>query len=154
MSMRQDLQPSRQVRIPVASTTTGVVAVVDDDPHISGALSAYLALHKLRSAEYASGECLLRSLSHLDGKPTAAVGEEFGVAFPLTGAILDLNLPGISGFELAHRLRFMAPELPIVIITALADADRARCGSPPTGIVCLKKPFDLDALEEALFPLL
>lgn len=151
---RQNLQQPPQMRMTVASATAGVVAVVDDDPHISGALSACLELHNLHSAQYLSGECLLRCLSQRDGKLVAALGGKSGVALPLIGAILDVNLPGISGFELARRLRSMVPELPIVIVTALADADRARYGSPLPGIACLKKPFDLDALEEALFPLL
>jgi DNA-binding response OmpR family regulator len=64
------------------------------------------------------------------------------------------KLPGATGFELAKSLRHMALELPIAIITALRDEERTRYGNPPPGIRCLKKPFDLDALEDALFPLL
>jgi DNA-binding response OmpR family regulator len=74
--------------------------------------------------------------------------------FRLVGAVLDLNLPGITGIELARALRCLSPGLPLAIVTALNDDDRLRYGNPPSGIRCLKKPFDLDALEEALFPLL
>jgi len=81
-------------------------------------------------------------------------GDSNPQSFTLVGAVLDVNLPGVNGIDLAVMLRDMAPELPITIITALHDDERVRYGQPPLGIRCLRKPFDLDALEDALFPLL
>jgi hypothetical protein len=37
--------------------------------------------------------------------------------------------------------------LSLVIITALGEEDRLRYGMLPSGVQCLKKPFDLDTLE-------
>jgi len=132
----------------------GFVAIVDDDPHISRALGSWLELHGLRAAHHVSAESLLQAIHGADGRPVLKIGFSDPEFFPLLGAVLDLNLPGGTGFELARTLRQMAPDLPIAIITALNVEERLRFGSPPPGIQCLKKPFGLDALEDALFPML
>jgi FixJ family two-component response regulator len=132
----------------------GIVAIVDDDPHISRALGMWLELHGLRATHHISAESLLQAIHQENGCLTLHIGVSNPVVFPLAGAVLDLKLPGATGFELAKSLRHMALELPIAIITALRDEERTRYGNPPPGIRCLKKPFDLDALEDALFPLL
>jgi DNA-binding response OmpR family regulator len=137
-------------------TPRGIVAIVDDDAQISRALGMWLALHGLRATHHMTGESLLQCLGggcgagpsplHTDGSGPAE--------FRLLGAVLDLNLPGITGIELACTLRRLSPKLPLAIVTALHDDERVRYGNPPSGIRCLKKPFDLDVLEDALFPLL
>jgi DNA-binding response OmpR family regulator len=142
---------------PVAVDTSrprGIVAIVDDDPQISRALGMWLELHGLRATHHISAESLLQSVRQENGRLTLHIGVSNPLVFPLVGAVLDLNLPGATGFELAQSLRQLAPDLPIAIITALREEERLRYGSPPPGIRCLKKPFDLDALEDALFPLL
>jgi DNA-binding response OmpR family regulator len=70
----------------------------------------------------------------------------------VVGAVLDLNLPGITGVALAKSLRQLAPTMPLAIITALRADERMRYGQVSEGIEILQKPFDLDALEAALFP--
>jgi DNA-binding response OmpR family regulator len=137
-----------------AAQIRGIVAIVDDDPQISRALGMWLELHSLRATHHTSAESLLQVIHTEDGVATLHIGVSNPVVFPLVGAVLDLNLPGITGIELATQLRQIIPELPIAIITALRDEDRGRYGNPPPGIHCLKKPFDLDALEDALFPLI
>ncbi len=131
----------------------GIVAIVDDDRHISRALGMWLELHGLRATFHTSGESLLQALRQEKGRLTLRLDSDDPATFTLAGAVLDLNLPGVSGVELAQSLRQLDPALPLAIITALRDDERARYGNPPAGIRCLKKPFDLDALEDALFPL-
>jgi DNA-binding response OmpR family regulator len=138
------------------STTShcGIVAIVDDDKQISRALGLWLELQGLRAVHHTSGESLLESIQHCNGVPTLHFGFASPIVMPLVGVILDLNLPGINGIELAKTLRYQSFALPIVVITALREAERVRYGAPPIGVRCLQKPFDLDALEDALFPLL
>ena len=136
------------------TSINGIVAIVDDDPHISRALGMWLEMYGLRATHHTSGESLLQALCQDDGHLTLHIGVSHAVAFPMVGAVLDLNLPGITGIELAQALRRLAPELPMAIITALHEDERERFGHPPPGVLCLKKPFDLGALEDALFPLL
>jgi len=132
----------------------GMVAIVDDDPHISRALGMWLELYGLRAAHHTSAESLLHAI-HLEGGVLALhIGVSNPLVFPLVGTVIDLSLPGITGFALAERLRKMAPSLPIAIITALRDEERSLFGHPPVGVQCLRKPFDLGALEDALFPLI
>jgi DNA-binding response OmpR family regulator len=143
-------------QVSAIKTARGIVAIVDDDPQISRALGLWLEQQGLRTTHHLTGESLLHILwngseggllpLHMDASGPAE--------FRLVGAVLDLNLPGITGIELACTLRQLSPELPLAIVTALHDDERVRYGRPPSGIRCLKKPFDLDALEDALFPLL
>ncbi len=129
-----------------------MVAIVDDDPQISRALGAWLDLHTLRASHHISGESLLQAIRTQDGNVAIQIGVSNPVSFALVGAVLDLNLPGINGIELARTLHRMAPALPLVIVTALGHEDRSPYGQLPPGVCCLKKPFELDELELALFP--
>lgn len=132
----------------------GVVAIVDDDPQVSRALGLWLGLIGLRAVHHISGESLLQSIHQDNGVLTLHFGVTNPVVIPLVGAVLDLNLPGITGIELAKALRGLSPTLPMALITALREEERVRYGTLPPGVRCLKKPFDLDVLEDALFPLL
>ncbi|MBS3955231.1 MAG: response regulator [Methylomicrobium sp.] len=129
------------------------VAIVDDDLDISNALGMWLNLHALHSAPHHSGESLLSSIQQEDGHLITCIDKGIPVRSQLVGAVIDLNLPGVSGIELARALRTLDPDLPITIITALSADELAHFGNLPEGIRCLEKPFDLNELENALFPL-
>jgi len=64
--------------------------------------------------------------------------------------ITDLNMPGISGVELAERLHQCEPDLPVFLTTGynelLRGVDPARSGIRAV----LAKPFDMTELYEAL----
>lgn len=130
------------------------VAIVDDDLDISNALGMWINLHDLRSAPHHSSESLLSCIQQKDGHLIICIENYPDTGWcKLVGAVIDLNLPGVSGIELARILRNLDSALPITIITALSADELARFGSVPAGIRCLGKPFDLDELENALFPL-
>jgi CheY-like chemotaxis protein len=78
--------------------------------------------------------------------PTAAI--EMAAAEPWDLVITDLDLPLMSGFEVAAVLRRMAPTLPVVIVTAYPqDAPiltRAATGAQPDAL--LAKPITVDLL--------
>jgi FixJ family two-component response regulator len=67
-----------------------------------------------------------------------------------TCLVLDIHLPGMSGFELQEYLAVSGVPIPIVFITALDDVStRERVNS--TGAAgYLRKPFDQDTLIEAI----
>jgi DNA-binding response OmpR family regulator len=128
----------------------GVIAIVDDDPHITGALSAWLDMLGVASISEVSVE---RTLTRIDAvadgwqvKPTPETA-----ARTLLGAIIDINLGGANGVELARRLRGGQAGLPVVLISAIDGEELRRHGTLPAGVRCLCKPFDLDDLERALF---
>jgi two-component system response regulator PhoP len=69
----------------------------------------------------------------------------------LVGAIIDVMLPGISGLQLATRLRDADREFPIVLISAGTSTQLAHLGQAPDGVRLLSKPFDLTEMATALF---
>ncbi len=67
---------------------------------------------------------------------------------PPSFVVLDLNLPGISGEELAEELRGLCPDdLPIVVMSADAGGDRRAEAIQAAAFVA--KPFHLDELIDA-----
>jgi FixJ family two-component response regulator len=64
--------------------------------------------------------------------------------------ILDMKLPGMNGFDLQRRLITRARSLPIVFVSAHEDATMRANALRAGAIAFLKKPFDDDALLEAL----
>ena len=129
----------------------GIIAVVDDDPHISHAVGMWLLMQGLHTTHYMCAESLLQAIRLHDGQLCLPYGFNNTVSYPLVGAVLDLSLPETSGAELALKLRSIDPLLPIVIITAQRDCESELAGQLPHNIPCLQKPFDLDVLECALF---
>lgn len=62
--------------------------------------------------------------------------------------LLDLLMPGMSGTELMVRLRETGIQVPIIIITADAEAPRKLRGHRQQGI--LVKPFNFAEMREAI----
>lgn len=122
------------------SETGACVALVDDDPQILEVLSAWLESLGLMPCSFACAEDLMEALH----APNSTLQSR------LVGAILDVNLKKMHGIDLAKRLLEFNPELPVVIITALHPDELAHVGTLPSKAVCLRKPFDLDQLENAL----
>ena len=89
-----------------------LVAVVDDEEAIRKSLRRLLTASDLDTATFASGQDFLDSLS--ERRPDCLV--------------LDLQMPGMTGFDLQHVMRMSSVPVPIVIITAHDEPDlRARC---------------------------
>lgn len=64
--------------------------------------------------------------------------------------ITDIQMPGMDGVDLKHRIDAMAPGTPVILVTARAEdhvLKRARA-SNPWGL--LNKPFEPDALVECV----
>lgn len=131
------------------------VAIVDDDLQIAQALGHWVELQDLQALHFSCAESLLQTLTHDTAHQNVSATRTDLHPSGLVAAILDLNLPGLSGVALAHLLRSLDARLPLVVVTALSEAERRHYGELPAGVHCLQKPFDLDALESALFfPLL
>lgn len=65
-------------------------------------------------------------------------------------ALLDLDLPGLDGFELARLLRAQGRRLPLLALTARADADAERQALAAGMDGFLRKPVTGAMLAEAL----
>ncbi|MER3419101.1 MAG: response regulator [Chloroflexota bacterium] len=104
------------------------VLVVDDDPHIRHLVTLALLGEGYTVEQVADG---LRALERATLSPPSLV-------------LLDLNMPGMSGWEVHARLRESHPDVPVVYMTAnLSAPDEARRHGAAG---CLPKPFDIDDL--------
>jgi FixJ family two-component response regulator len=106
-----------------------VVAVVDDDSSLRNALESLLRSVGFATRIYASAEEFLAD-----------------TAVRAACVVSDVRMPGISGVELACRLSARRPSIPIILMTAHADAildaNVAACGA----LTVLLKPFTAQAL--------
>lgn len=66
---------------------------------------------------------------------------------PFDLLLTDLVLPGISGPELAQRLRRRRPDLRVLFMSGYADDALARRHKLPAGSAFIGKPFGLAELE-------
>jgi DNA-binding response OmpR family regulator len=87
------------------------VLVVDDDPTVSDVVRRYLERAGYAVALAGDGPAALHAIA--EQMPDLVV--------------LDLMLPGVNGLEVCRNLRSHAPELPVIMLTALGEeSDRVR----------------------------
>jgi len=95
-----------------------LVLVVDDEPDIE-ALFRQQFRRDLRAARFAMD--FATSGPEALGRMAASAGRDIILL------LSDVNMPGMSGFDLLARARALRPDLPVVMITAYDDAaTRAR----------------------------
>jgi len=114
------------------------ICIVDDDPSIRRALSRLVESVGLRAEAFASPADFLR----------------LGPAGDVGCLILDVQLPGMDGFELHDRIIEAGIGAPVIFITAHPDASSRARARREDAVAFLEKPFDdralFDALESAL----
>ncbi|BCT93924.1 hypothetical protein LYSHEL_29510 [Lysobacter helvus] len=109
-----------------------VIAIVDDEPGVRRALERLLGLSGFESRLFASGSDFME---HLEG---------------IDGVILDLHLPGMSGFDVQKALAVREAPIPVVVLTG-NDTPANRARSLAEGArAYLTKPVDDEELLQAL----
>jgi DNA-binding response OmpR family regulator len=101
------------------------VLVVDDDPTVSDVVRRYLERDGF-------------SVRLADDGPSALAA--FAKEHPDL-VVLDLMLPGIDGLEVCRRMRAEAPELPVVMLTALGEESDRVLGLEIGADDYITKPF-------------
>jgi FixJ family two-component response regulator len=112
------------------STSTLTLVVVDDDTDIRRAVGRSLRSYGYKVHLFESGEAYLAENCQADC------------------AIVDINLPGVSGLEMEEQLRKSGRGLPVVFITA--HDDLASRATRTTGMPVLRKPLDEHDLLDAI----
>jgi len=120
-----------------------------------GELTANRALHVLVAEDnVANRELLCEQISTLGCHAHAASNgrEAIGMLDDQEWDVVltDINMPGMSGYELAAKIRELRPSLPVVAVTAHATVEeRARCAA--AGMYqALTKPLSIRRLHELL----
>jgi FixJ family two-component response regulator len=113
---------------------TKMVAIVDDDDLMRGALEGLLKAVGLPSQAFASAEEFLKS------------GQQRQAGCLIT----DIRMPGMSGLELQAQLNAENCRIPIIFITAHGD-EKMRMQALRAGAVeFMAKPFNDEALLESV----
>src|SRR5437764_11233340 len=62
----------------------------------------------------------------------------------------DINMPGMTGFEMLPKVREMRPDVPVIMITAYADPETKRKALEGGATGLLTKPIDFTALRSEI----
>lgn len=108
------------------------ILVVDDDSSTAELIAECLTLESGATVEIArSGSEALRACR----------------AFRPETVLLDVELPDISGLELAGQISALCPDARIVVLSGLVSEHGTK--NPPPGVEAyLVKPIDFDVLQE------
>lgn len=114
------------------------VFIVDDDPHVRGAIQRMLKSAGLRSESFGTAQEFMRR--KVPDGPTCLV--------------LDVRLSGASGLDLQRELKEAGIEIPIVFLTGHGDIPMTVGAMKLGAVEFLTKPFKRDvlllAIEQAL----
>jgi CheY-like chemotaxis protein len=115
-----------------------LILLVDDDSHLIDYIATVLQHAGYETLKAASApEALLRV-----GEREAAGGPEIALA------LLDINMPGMSGLDLARRLKDDT-QVPFMFLSSVDDAETARQAASHGAVGYLVKPVDASRLVPA-----
>ena len=114
--------------------TDVVVHVIDDDEAVRESLTFLLKTAGLGVRTYENATAFLRD------DPKAKSG----------CIVSDVRMPDISGIDLLHRLNELHVSLPVIVITGHGDVPLAVEAMKAGALDFLEKPFDDDALLNAV----
>lgn len=115
-----------------------VIAVLDDEKKFRVALTRLLQAHGHVVAGFATGEQLIAETQH----------RRFDCV------LLDLHMPGMSGFDVLAALQRHPAPPPVIVITAHDDPDPSSRALALNAFECHRKPIGaptlLGAIDRAL----
>lgn len=120
------------------------VLLVDDDPGIRSALTLWAQLEKVRLYTFETAEAFL--FAQKSGRFSFESSRTHGE--PITHALIDLTLPGMSGDRLIHYLRPLLPLPRLTLITAKQFELHERLDSDLCKVRVMRKPFSLSDLDD------
>lgn len=106
--------------------TSACVAIVEDDPALSGTIADLLRFEGYEVETFASGETFLAHDALLDA---------------FSCAVLDLKLPGISGLDVLAVLREKDSAMSVVVLTGNGDVAQAVDAMKLGAADFLEKPY-------------
>ena len=110
------------------------VLVIDDDPHIRTAIGKFLI---------ARGHTVIEATN---GEKGVEVVESQAVDIVIT----DVKMPGMDGFEVLRRVRSVAPEIEVIVITGVKESENAFRALRAGAFDFFSKPFKVEDLNAAI----
>ena len=105
-----------------------LVWIVDDDKSIRWVLEKALQKTDVSIDSFSNPEEVLKRLEQVE--PDVIVS--------------DIRMPGMDGISLLEQIKQKVPNLPVIIMTAYSDLDRAVSAFQGGAFEYLSKPFDVD----------
>ncbi|MEM8883266.1 MAG: response regulator [Planctomycetota bacterium] len=131
----EESAPAEEQQTPLAEGRGSILLVEDDD-----AVRALL-VSELQEAGYT-----------LHAAPDAETALKVALEFDLL--VTDVVMPGLSGPELAERLRARRPDLRVLFVSGFQDPERTRLPELDGRTAFLAKPFQPDELRAKVLELL
>jgi FixJ family two-component response regulator len=114
--------------------TEPVICIVDDDESVRRALTRLVISSGMRAESFGSPADLL----------------DKGLSDDVGCFLLDIQLPGMDGFELHERIVARGSSRPVIFLTAHPDEKKRERARAAGATAYLEKPFDEEALLEAI----
>ena len=110
------------------------VLVVDDDAHIRSSIGKFLIARGHTVIEAANGE----------------KGVEVVESQAVDIVITDVKMPGMNGFDVLRRVRSVAPEIEVIVITGVKESENAFRALREGAFDFFSKPFKVEDLNAAI----
>ena len=111
-------------------TANSKVWIVDDDKSIRWVLERAMIKEQLEPVTFENARDLLQRLG--TDRPDVIIS--------------DIRMPGLDGLALLEEIKLRMPDVPVIIMTAFPDLDRAVSSFQGGAYEYLPKPFDIDEL--------
>ena len=114
------------------------ILVVDDEPDVTDPFRQQFR-RELRASRFA--------MEFAQSAPDALERVRAADAAELFLILSDINMPGMSGLELLPQAKALRPDVPVIMITAYADAETKRKALENGAESLLTKPIDFRMLR-------
>ncbi|MDZ7632260.1 MAG: response regulator [Gemmatimonadaceae bacterium] len=118
-----------------AAAGVGRILLAEDDAAVRASTERILAQAGYRVVAAADGPSALHQLR--------AASESFDLL------LTDVVMPGMSGTELARRVKELQPDIALLYVSGYADDPALHASVASSGVVCIAKPFTIHTLLDA-----
>jgi adenylate cyclase len=118
--------------LPSLSTAESDILIVDDRPENIRFLATLLTEHRFNVRKAVNGEMALQAIR----------------AMPPDLILLDINMPGLNGYDLCHLLKHdpATADIPVIFLSAVDDVDEKVRAFREGGVDYVTKPFQFEEI--------
>jgi len=120
----------------VSPECTERLVLAEDDPNVRKVTLGILKALGYQVQAYANGPELLAALN--DNEP------------PFDVLLTDFDMPGLTGYELARRLRALQPDIRVLLTSGVPEDSISPAVKPPDWPPFISKPFSMHSLGHKL----